>query len=106
MSDEYPLQSSREPLAREYETLTREELKARLQVFIAGLLEQDFQKLCNLMYRHDVKEEKFQLALRQGDVNRQAAEIAELVIERELQKVETRRAYRTQKEKKQRRIEE
>jgi len=44
MSDEYPIQSSREPLAREYETLTREELKARLQVFIAGLLEHDFQR--------------------------------------------------------------
>ena len=100
MAENFPLHPKHEPLPSEYETLTREELKARLQVFISDLLEYDFQKLCNLIYRHDVKEEKFQRALRHGGIDEQAAEIADLVIERELQKVETRKAYRKQKEEK------
>ena len=98
MSEKLPIHPNNEPLLSEYETLTREELKKRLQIFITDLLEYDFQKLCNLIYRHDVKEEKFQRALRNGDVNQQASEIADLVIEREMQKVETRKAYRKEKE--------
>ncbi len=98
MTDDHPIHPNNEPLPSEYETLSGEELKKRLQVFIADLLEHDFQKLCNLIYRHDVKEEKFQRALRQGNINKQASEIADLVIEREMQKVETRKAYRKRKE--------
>ena len=46
----------------------------------------------NGLYRIDVDENKVKLALTTDDV---AENIAKLIIERELQKVETRRKYRT-----------
>ncbi len=87
-----------EPLPNEYETRSREELKLRLQEFIGYHLEADFEKLCNIIYRHDVSEEKFNEALQGDNIFEQAGRIADLVIEREMQKVETRRAYRKHKE--------
>ena len=53
-----------------------------------------------MIYRHDVLESKFNQALDSGDITVQANEIADLVIERELQKVESRKAYRKEKENK------
>ena len=94
----HPLRQG-EPLPKEYEMLGREELKQRLQVFIAELLVHDFEKLCNLAYRHDIPEEMFNLALQGGNIEDQASKIADLVIGRELQKVESRRAYRKEKQK-------
>jgi len=91
-------QSLVEPLAKEYETLSRDELKMRLQVFIANLLENNFEKLCAMIYRHDVLESKFNIALQDGTIDEQADRIAVLVLERELEKVETRRKYKSQKE--------
>jgi hypothetical protein len=86
-----------DPRPADYESFTREQLKAYLSRYIADLLEHDFEKLCNLVYRHDVAEEKFHLALDSGNIQQQAENIAELVIERELQKVETRKAYKKYK---------
>lgn len=85
---------SGEPLPGEYETLSREELHRRLKTYIAGMLEHNFEKLCNMMYRHDVSEHKFNKALDARDPEAQADLLADLVIERELQKMETRKAYR------------
>ena len=89
--------STHEPLPGEYETMSRDDLKARLTIFIADLLESSFEKLCHMVYRHDVSEEKFHEALQSGSAKEQAENIAELVIERELQKVEARKAYRRKK---------
>jgi len=88
-----------EPLAKEYETLSRDELQMRLQVFIADLLENNFEKLCAMIYRHDVLESKFNAALQEKTIDEQAERIARLVLERELEKVETRRKYKSQKDK-------
>lgn len=87
-----------EPLVKEYETLSRDELKIRLQIFIADLLENNFEKLCAMIYRHDVLESKFNKALEKETISEQSALIAALVLERELEKVETRRKYKSQKE--------
>lgn len=100
MADKYHPLKSGEPLPKDYEMLGREELKQMLQVFIVDLLEHDFEKLCNMAYRHDIPEAKFNNALQGPGVDVQAARIADLVIERELQKVESRRAYREEKQKK------
>jgi hypothetical protein len=97
-SNYHPLKSG-EPLPKDYEVLGREELKQMLQVFIKELLEYDFEKLCNLAYRHDIHENQFNEALQETGVEEQAARIADLVIEREMQKVESRRAYREEKQK-------
>ena len=90
-----------DPLPSDYETLTREELKSHLSLYIADLLDHNFEKLCSLVYRHDISEEKFNQALQTGDIKGQAERVAELVIERELLKVETRQAYRKYKNEKQ-----
>ncbi|RLD41233.1 MAG: hypothetical protein DRI89_10250 [Bacteroidetes bacterium] len=87
-----------EPLSKEYETLNRDELQMRLQVFIADLLENNFEKLCTMIYRHDVLESKFNRALEGGTIDEQAVQIALLVLEREMEKVETRRKYKRYKE--------
>lgn len=90
-----------EPLPQEYESLSRDELKQRLQLFIEQLLVHDFEKLLHMIYRHDVLEAKFQEAMQLSDIGEQAAAIADLVIIRELQKVASRQAYRKEKEEKQ-----
>lgn len=53
-----------------------------------------------MVYRHDVSEIKFNLALESGNLEVQAENIADLVIDRELEKVKTRIAYRREKEEK------
>jgi hypothetical protein len=99
MSDNFQPLRTGEPLPKDYEILDREELKQMLQVFIADLLENNFEKLCNMAYRHDIPEAKFNNALQESGADEQAARIADLVIDRELQKVESRRAYREEKRK-------
>lgn len=89
-----------EPLPADFETLNRQELKRRLTIYIIELLETNFEKLCNMIYRHDVSEKKFNQALNSGSIELQAENIAELVMERELQKVKTRQMYRREKEEK------
>jgi uncharacterized membrane protein YheB (UPF0754 family) len=91
---------SNEPLPRDYETMSHEELKRRLTVFISDLLESNFEKLCNMVYRHDVSETRFNEALQSGSMMEQAENISDLVIERELEKVKSRQLYRQQKEEK------
>ncbi len=83
---------------RIFETMDRNELKEKLTSLIKELLQNDFARLCNIIYRHDVQEVKFQKALELPDIVLQAEKISDLVIERELQKVETRKAYRRYKE--------
>ncbi|MBN2638323.1 MAG: hypothetical protein JXR65_04480 [Bacteroidales bacterium] len=80
--------------AKYFETVEIHELKRQLTIFIRDLLEHDFHRLCNLIYRHDVSEPKFHAALDVQDQDIQAGQIADLVIEREMQKVATRKAYR------------
>ncbi len=58
---------------------------------IQALLDHDFEKLLNMLYRIDVSERKAGEALSSDDP---ALSIAKLVIERELQKVETRMKYK------------
>lgn len=89
-----------DPSPKDYEALSREEIKTHLTKYIAELLEYNFEKLCNLIYRHDVSEAKFYQALGNGDIIIQAENIAELVIEREMQKVETRKVYKSHQEEK------
>ena len=58
---------------------------------ISILLDRDFQHLLNVLYRIDVSEEKVKQAFA---AKYPAFEIAGLIIERELKKVETRKKYR------------
>lgn len=87
-----------EPLKSDYESLSRNELETRLHLFISNLLANDFEKLCNLIYRHDVSEAKFNNALQLPDISDQAWKITHLVIDREMEKVKMRRAYKDYKD--------
>lgn len=79
--------------------LDRDTLTAQLKLFIFDLLEHDFERLCSLMYRHDVKESLFNAALSLPTDDLRAEAIAILVIDRELAKMATRAAYSKSKNK-------
>lgn len=69
------------------------ELKEQLTKIINLLLDKDLQRLLNTMYRMDVSEQKFKEALTLNPPSEVAPAIAQLIIERELRKVITRRKY-------------
>jgi hypothetical protein len=77
--------------------LDHDTMRKRLQLFVADLLANDFEQLCALMYRHDVNENAFNQALSFSTDEERTAGIAELVIQREMQKMESRMAYAKQK---------
>lgn len=70
--------------------LSPEVLRELLIRQVNYLLERDFERLLQSLYRIDVSEQKFKASLVSQNP---AAEIAELILERELMKVKTRRWY-------------
>jgi hypothetical protein len=87
-----------EPNKEDYESLSKNELEFRLNEFISNLLRNDFERLCNLIYRHDVDETKFGQALQLETPEERSKEITRLVIDRELEKVKMRQMYKKYKE--------
>lgn len=73
------------------------QLHQKMTAFVYDLLVHDFEKLCHLIYRHDVNENKFRQAMQNMDVDVQASQIADLIIEREKEKIITRKAYQKYK---------
>lgn len=67
------------------------ELKAYLTSQIAWMLDHAFERLLQAMYRIDVAEQKFKAALTGPDPV--AAALADLVLEREIKKIEIRRKF-------------
>lgn len=66
----------------------------KLTQIINYLLEKDFQKLLNGLYRIDVSEQKVNEVLHHSAPNAIAKNIAQLVLDRELKKIETRIRYK------------
>lgn len=92
---EKDLEREPESLLPERQTLPdHNTLKQKLEEVIAYMLDNEFEKLCNAMYRLDVSEKLFHRALNETAKDAVPAVLAELVIERELQKVKTRRLYK------------
>ncbi|MES2558809.1 MAG: hypothetical protein V4590_03660 [Bacteroidota bacterium] len=73
---------------------TYEELAEALTNVVMHLLLQDMEKLLNILYRIDVNEPKVKAAFAQNNPKLIAPTIAKLILERELQKAESRRKYR------------
>ena len=67
-------------------------LKKELIKVITHLLNNDFERLLQIMYRIDINEQKFNQAFIEKE--NIASSITDLVIERELQKVQSRLNYR------------
>ena len=78
----------------EFLSIGLKEFREKLQKTIAYLLDSDFERFLNAMYRLDIDEQKFRLTLSGHDNQNIAWEITDLIIERELQKVITRRKFR------------
>jgi hypothetical protein len=72
-----------------------EELKSKLEKIIAYLLDNEFERLLNAMYRLDINEDKFKEALAFNGSQDISSRITELIIEREIQKVKTRIRYKS-----------
>ena len=69
-------------------------LHKKLSILIAYLLENDMHRLLNAMYRLDVNEVKFHEAMQGESKQEVAIRVADLIIEREMQKVKTRLHYK------------
>ncbi len=71
-----------------------QEFREKLSNLINYMLDNDFEKLLNAMYRLDINEDSFKMVLSNQNTLNVAQDIADLVIEREMQKVKSRRKYR------------
>lgn len=70
------------------------ELKEKVKNVIDHLLQSDFEKLLHIMYRLDIDELKFKAVISGTYGNDVSGKLAEIVIERELKKMETRKRYK------------
>ncbi|MBN1633382.1 MAG: hypothetical protein JW917_04370 [Ignavibacteria bacterium] len=70
-----------------------ENLRDKLIEVIHYLLNNDVQKLLTAVYRIDVSEEKFKSAMENENINLISESIADLIFERELQKVKYRKKF-------------
>lgn len=73
--------------------MSLEELQQRLAEHINELIKTDFHKLIALLYRIDVSEPKLKQLLQQQPGKDTGDLIAELIIERQLQKIKSRKQF-------------
>ena len=78
------------------ETLTDGELRVNLIERINHLIQKDFEKLVSILYRVDVNENKLKTLLKASAGTDAAVLIADLIIEREWQKVKIRNTFKNQ----------
>ena len=71
--------------------------KVRLEELINHLLNNDFEKLINILYRIDVREEKLKVLLKENADKNASSIIADLVIERQIQKIKSRQQFSQRK---------
>ena len=76
------------------ENISLELLKEQLSSYINFLIQSDFQKLVSILYRVDVSESKLKHLLNENPNYDASNMIAELIIERQLQKIKSRQEHR------------
>lgn len=76
------------------ENISFELLKERLSSHINFLIQSDFQKLVSILYRVDVSEPKLKHLLKENPGYDASNIIADLIIERQLQKIKSRQEHR------------
>lgn len=74
--------------------VSREALIAWLSAHIVYMLQHEMEKLLQLLYRIDVNEKKVKAAFAQSNPGMIAPAIAELILDRELQKAQSRFAHK------------
>ncbi len=75
------------------ENISLEELKLVLAQRINDLINNNFQELVQLLYRVDINEQRLKYMLQESSTNAGSL-IAELIIERQLEKIESRKKYK------------
>lgn len=75
------------------ENISIEELQKQLAIHINHLIKNDFEKLIAYLYRVDVSEQKLKLLLQQFPGEDAGNIIAQLIIERQQQKIKTRQQF-------------
>ncbi|PWU00521.1 MAG: hypothetical protein C5B52_08730 [Bacteroidetes bacterium] len=78
------------------ERLSMEELEQQLSLKINWLIQNNFEHLVFILYRIDVNESKLRLLLNQFSGEDSGKIIANLIIERQTQKILTRREFKQQ----------
>ncbi len=69
------------------------EIRGKLMSLINELINKDFQSLIQLLYRIDVNEKKIRHYLNEKKNQDAASVLADLIIERQLQKIESRKKF-------------
>ena len=81
-----------------FENYSNQDLESKLAIYINELIDKDFNKLVNLLYRIDISEQKLKIALQNEDKTISSGKtIAKLIIERQLQKLEFRKKFSKKK---------
>jgi hypothetical protein len=73
---------------------SREKIRAQLIALINEVINKDFSSLLQLLYRIDVDEKKIRSCLKQNTNEDSAPVLADMIIERQLQKIESRKHFR------------
>ncbi len=74
--------------------ISMEELETRLAEQINELINQNFSRLVQLLYRADISEPRLKKLLKENAGENAGLLIARLLIERQLQKIKTRQAFK------------
>jgi hypothetical protein len=74
--------------------LSQEDILAPLSEYLNHLINTDFQRLVYLLYRVDVSEKKLQNLFRDNPQENAGNIIAHLIIQRQLQKIESRKRFK------------
>lgn len=72
---------------------TYRQIHSQLAAYINNLIQNDFDRLVSYLYRIDVNEQKLKALLQQNPSEDAGNIIAELIIERQQQKIKTREQY-------------
>lgn len=75
------------------ESISFEKLRKAVATEISPLISGNFNRLLSILYRIDVNENKLKVLLKQNPDTDAALLIADLIIERQLQKIESRRMF-------------
>jgi hypothetical protein len=73
--------------------IAADDLLQQLTDYINHLIVRDFHQLVSILYRLDVSEDKLKQMLTENDTEDAGKIIAALIIERQLQKIKSRREY-------------
>jgi hypothetical protein len=75
-------------------SLQNPDMHAALAMYINDLILNNFQELVYLLYRVDVSEQKLKTLLKENDKSDAGSIIATMMIERQIQKIRSRREHR------------